>query len=627
MRAPSPLRSPTPRSSGPAPALAALLVTLLAVLLGLASLGCSVDLAGQNDVELLFEAEGPPTSGPPLRSAVQSRLALAQIPADVSEAGPRAVKVLVHRPLAPLAADLVEWRGDVRLVELGEPFADAPARARPAELVALARRQKTAEDGRILVLDGDRLRWASTPHQTIPPSTPVEREGGKALRLHAAAAGELGPKAAAVLGRSAVPVRADGGALVLSFGEGMPAYQRAYRSRLLLGGPALPKLALAKETPVADDHALAVLTVVLPALLSLAWLWFVRRFDRAHPEPRWLVGVVFVLGALPVLPAGLLEYLYGVLSPYLNPTLSTLGGQPRALPLSIAVFTLVVGVTEEAAKLCAAVFAARRKEFDEPVDGIVYAVTASLGFAALENVSYFASGRLSPALVCARAFMTVPAHVFFAAIWGYGLGARILHKRRIFLPFFLLSALAHGAFDALLSTEGTGLVAVVLVVGLGALFMVLVRKALRFGVVTERAPVDRAARALFPTGRSGPFAAAWVGLALSAFALFVLGAVYQQNRERAHLAILALSSVFVLAIGAMAWLVTATVPLDVVVDEEGVTFAGAHRAWADITGWDRAGARAIELRSTHGDVTLGPASPRVIEALLAALARRGARPD
>lgn len=604
-------------------AVAAVLLTLVVLL----ALGCSVDLAGQNDVELLFEGDAPPASGPPLRSVVQSRLALAQIPADVSEAGPRAVKVLVHRPLAPIAADLVEWRGDVRVVELGEPYADAPPRARPAELAALARQRPPGDDGRTLVLDGDRLRWASAPRQTIPPGTPVEREGGRALRLHAASTGELGPKAAAVLGRSAVPVSAEGGALVLSFGDGVPAYQRAYRSRLLLAGPALPRLALAKQTPVADDHALAILTVVLPALLSLAWLWFVRRFDRAHPEPRWLIGVVFLLGAAPVLPAGILEYLYGLVSPYLNPTLSTLGGQPRALPLSIAVFTLVVGVTEEAAKLCAALFAARRREFDEPVDGIVYAVTASLGFAALENVSYFASGRLSPALVCARAFMTVPAHVFFAAIWGYGLGARILHKRRIFLPFFLMSALAHGAFDALLSTEGTGLLAVVLVVGLGALFMVLVRKALRFGVVTARAPVDRAGRQLFPTGRSGAFAAAWVGLALSAFALFVLGAVYQQNRERAHLAILALSSVFVLAIGAAAWLVTATVPLDVVVDEEGVTFAGAHRAWADITGWDRAGPRAIELRSNHGDVTLGPASPPMIEALLGALARRGARAD
>lgn len=590
-----------------------------ALVLAFFGLGCSVDLAGQNDVAIVAEADAPSAT---LRSSVASRLALAQIPADVTVISPRSVKVVVHRPLAALASDALEWRGGVRVVTLEEPFAGRAPGAHPADLARAARAER-ATDRTLVIVGGDKLVWAR--ERAALDGRQVERTSGASLLLRGKAP-DVPDGALAALGRNAVHVRATPDGLLLDFGDGLPAYARAYRARLLLSGPTLPALHVSEAAPVPDDRPLAILTVALPALLSLAWLWFVRRFDRAHPEPRWLIAVVFALGAASVVPAALVEWAFGRASPWLNPTYATLGGQPSALPLSIGVFSVVVGVTEEGAKLLAALFAARRREFDEPVDGIVYATASSLGFAALENVSYFAQGRLSPALVCARAFMTVPAHVFFAAIWGYALGARILHKRRILLLFFVVSALAHGAFDALLSTEGTGLAAVALVVGLGALFISLVRRSLRFGIVTARGPVRAAERALFPTGKRTVFVLAWAGFALSAFALFVLGAIYQANRERGELVVVLASAAFVLAIGACAWLVTRTIPLDVVLDDEGVTFAGARRAWAEIRGHDPPTAGAIELRCERGDLTLGPAAPAVLAELARALdARRPAR--
>ena len=64
------------------------------------------------------------------------------------------------------------------------------------------------------------------------------------------------------------------------------------------------------------------------------------------------------------------------------------------------------------------------KDFNEPVDRIVYGVSVSLGFATLENIyyvyvlpDYFETTSLSLAVL--RAFSAVPAHAAFGAIMGY----------------------------------------------------------------------------------------------------------------------------------------------------------------------------------------------------------------
>ena len=66
----------------------------------------------------------------------------------------------------------------------------------------------------------------------------------------------------------------------------------------------------------------------------------------------------------------------------------------------------------------------KMKDFNEPTDGIVYGVCASLGFATLENIyyvyalsDYFETTSLS--LAIARAFSAVPAHAAFGALMGY----------------------------------------------------------------------------------------------------------------------------------------------------------------------------------------------------------------
>lgn len=62
----------------------------------------------------------------------------------------------------------------------------------------------------------------------------------------------------------------------------------------------------------------------------------------------------------------------------------------------------------------------RHTEFDEPMDGIIYAAAAGLGFASIENILYVLEGGASVGII--RAITSVPGHVIFSCIWGFALG-------------------------------------------------------------------------------------------------------------------------------------------------------------------------------------------------------------
>jgi RsiW-degrading membrane proteinase PrsW (M82 family) len=357
----------------------------------------------------------------------------------------------------------------------------------------------------------------------------------------------------------------------------------------------------------------------VPILLSVAWLVFIRRFDRAHPEPVWLIAITFLLGGLATIPAGFAELFLVNLTPWLDPRVVTFGGQLFALPLAFVVFTVVVGMCEEGAKMLGAGFAVRRREFDEPVDGIVYGIVSSLGFAAAENIRYFAMTRLSAPIVIARCFMSVPAHMFFGAIWGYALGARLVEKRPKVLLFLVVAAAAHGLFDALLSTDGGGMLAVFLNVLLASVFVAVVRRSLRHGVVEDAVrDILPEHRRLFRVGRPGLFLLSSIALHFLAFGIVMLGGWYQLARHRPSATFVIGSSIMLALLAAAAFGVSATMPLDVAVDDYGVTFAGAARSWSRIRRFAVKDDR-IELDCEAGPIVLGPGTPAIITELAAAI--------
>ena len=88
------------------------------------------------------------------------------------------------------------------------------------------------------------------------------------------------------------------------------------------------------------------------------------------------------------------------------------------------------------------------KNFNEPFDGIVYAVMVSMGFATVENIVYvFQYGFVTGVL---RMFSAVPAHAAFAVLMGYFLGkAKFTHRKGLYYSLIALLAptLFHGSYD------------------------------------------------------------------------------------------------------------------------------------------------------------------------------------
>ncbi|MBV8253169.1 MAG: PrsW family intramembrane metalloprotease [Chitinophaga sp.] len=114
----------------------------------------------------------------------------------------------------------------------------------------------------------------------------------------------------------------------------------------------------------------------------------------------------------------------------------------------------VVALSEELAKfLVLYLYAYPKKAFNEPFDGIVYAVMIGMGFATLENIAYVAKYGMGTGV--ARMFLSVPAHGAFAVLMGYyvGLAKFLPHKKEELLRKGLLVAVFfHGTYDFFLFT-------------------------------------------------------------------------------------------------------------------------------------------------------------------------------
>jgi len=88
------------------------------------------------------------------------------------------------------------------------------------------------------------------------------------------------------------------------------------------------------------------------------------------------------------------------------------------------------------------------KNFNEPFDGIVYAVIVSMGFATVENLIYVFQFGFTTGIL--RLFTAVPAHAAFGILMGYFLGkAKFTHRKNFYLSLvaLLIPTLFHGSYD------------------------------------------------------------------------------------------------------------------------------------------------------------------------------------
>jgi len=178
---------------------------------------------------------------------------------------------------------------------------------------------------------------------------------------------------------------------------------------------------------------------VFSFLVALFWLRWFRKKDKYEREPERLIFWAFFAGVLSVIPSILLE---GFLD--LRDRGSTI--ILRDLFLSF----LWVGVVEEFFKyLAVRVTVYRSKEFNEVMDGMVYMVSAALGFAATENVGYMLG--FGPSVGFLRAILSYLAHISFSAILGYYMGrAKVEGQKNLTWIGFGLAISLHWLYDAFL---------------------------------------------------------------------------------------------------------------------------------------------------------------------------------
>jgi len=109
---------------------------------------------------------------------------------------------------------------------------------------------------------------------------------------------------------------------------------------------------------------------------------------------------------------------------------------------------LKVGLIEEFSKFIFIRFILyRNRNFNEPFDGIVYAVMVGMGFATFENFLYVFQYGITTGIL--RMFTAVPAHGMFAVLMGYFLGKAKFTRHGIYYSVIalLVATIFHGIYD------------------------------------------------------------------------------------------------------------------------------------------------------------------------------------
>ncbi len=182
------------------------------------------------------------------------------------------------------------------------------------------------------------------------------------------------------------------------------------------------------------------LFILLPLAVApgIGICFFIYFRDKFEKEPFRLLVKCFFLGFLSIIPAIIIELLFEALG---------INGNQGVFKTLVYAF-LVVGVAEEGSKFFfLRIFAYKKDAFNEPFDGIVYAMMVSMGFATLENIEYVLINGLGTALL--RMFTAIPLHAVCAIFMGFYLGKAkfsVNKTRNILLGLFFAIAI-HGLYD------------------------------------------------------------------------------------------------------------------------------------------------------------------------------------
>lgn len=231
----------------------------------------------------------------------------------------------------------------------------------------------------------------------------------------------------------------DQGKTARSLGIGLTLLVAAVISLMVMG---LTVLSLGPVTAL-----LSGIVAFVPAMFYLTILLWLDRYD---PEPAWLLAAAFAWGGLvAILISGIVNTIFGAVA-----------GDHLAAIISAPI--IEEGTKGLGVLMIALLF---RREFDSVVDGIVYAGVVALGFATVENISYYGDSFNKEGFIgltttfFLRGVLSPFAHVLFTGMTGIGCGiARETHRKslRMLMPIagYLAAMILHATWNGIASISG-----------------------------------------------------------------------------------------------------------------------------------------------------------------------------
>ena len=206
-----------------------------------------------------------------------------------------------------------------------------------------------------------------------------------------------------------------------------------------------------------------LLITIVPSILILLFFVFSDKFI----EPKKIIIITFLFGILITIPAG-----------YMNDFILNTFETDNEVNNALLGGFFAGGLVEETLKFLVLYFyILREKAFDEPMDGIVYGIVVSLGFATLENYDYVYRlseyYELQPLEVAyIRSYTAIPLHALCGVIMGFyfGMYAFVSGGKNLSLAL-IVPYVIHGSYNFLVSFPNYYFIGVLLIALIFSIFL------------------------------------------------------------------------------------------------------------------------------------------------------------
>jgi len=188
-----------------------------------------------------------------------------------------------------------------------------------------------------------------------------------------------------------------------------------------------------------------LILAIAPVITIVLWIYLKDKYDK---EPIHILTKFFTFGVL-----------ISVLAIYIEEWFIKINIFSESINIFYMSF-IVAGLVEEGLKSLILIPNLLKEEnFNEKLDGIIYSVFLSLGFASVENIIYILYEDPTSAFEVGviRSIISVPAHMMFGVIMGYYISkykfTDCKSKKGNLILAIILPILLHGVFDFILMIQ------------------------------------------------------------------------------------------------------------------------------------------------------------------------------